>query len=177
MVSRRDGAAARSTGNSRTKGNSKASSSATGDFTWKVGSVAQQRCPSDRFVGFEFGREVSRSLPCNSRAVPAVPARQDARARAIAERGGLPHCEAPPRKGADSDGTPYYEFSERGIPQTMGSRAASRQEGQANSGIGVRSKLTLCRQPLGAASIRARLAHAESGFSRYWRDSWGDPAD
>ena len=51
-----------------------------------------------------------------------------------------------------------------GSLQTMGSRAASRQEGQANSGIGVRSKLALCRQPLGTASIRTRLTHAESGF-------------
>ena len=129
MVSRRDGPGARSKGTPRATGNSKASSSTTRDSARRVSSIAQQRCPSALLISFEFGREVSRPLSRNTVAVPAGPERADARARAVAERRGLPDREAPPRKGADSDGTPHYEFSEQGLAQTMGSRASRCQEG------------------------------------------------
>ena len=38
-----------------------------------------------------------------------------------------------PRKGADSDGTPYYAVAEQGLVQTMGSRVARCQDGEATT--------------------------------------------
>jgi len=90
-------------------------------------SVAHQLCLSVS----EFGGGVSRPLSGNTVAVPAVPERADARARAVAERRGVPDHAGSPRKGADSDGTPYYALTEQGFAQTMGSRATRSQEGQA----------------------------------------------
>ena len=40
-------------------------------------------------------------------------------------------CAGFPRKGADSDGTPYYVVAEQGLAQKMGSRATRCQDGQA----------------------------------------------
>lgn len=140
MVSRRDEPAARSTGISRAKGNSEASSNTSLHSAGRISSIAQLRCPSAQLIGFEFGREVSGFLSYSTVAVPAAPETEDARARAIAER--LPHCEAPPREGADSNGNSHYGLTEQGLAQTMGSGAAGCQERQANPGIALRSKLT-----------------------------------
>jgi hypothetical protein len=135
MVSRRDGSAARSTGISCAKGNDKASSSTTLHSAGTICSIAQLRCPSAQLIGFEFGREVSGPLSYNTVAVPAAPETEDAPARAIVEPRGLPHCEAAPREGADSNGNSYYGLTEQGLAQTMGSGAAGCQERQAHPGI------------------------------------------
>jgi hypothetical protein len=143
MVSRRDGPAARSTGISCAKGNNKPSSDTTLHSAGRISSIAQLRCPSAQLIGFEFGREVSGPLSYNTGAVPGAPETEDARARAIAEPRGLPHCEAAPREGADSNGNSYYGLTEEGLAQTMGSGAAGCQERQANPGICLRNKTAL----------------------------------